>query len=224
MVKRIAVSNKRLQINKNNATVVAVVAVAAFLSVFSLVASKALLSQRAYQSRVISQKKKTLAQLKTNNKAAAELVSAYKTFVSPSDNKIGGSSTGTGDKDGDNARIVLDALPSKYDFPALATSLEKIIASKNIKIIGITGIDDELNQSGKKDPEPKPVDMVFQVNMNSNFNSVRSISETFENSIRPIRVSKMAFTGSDDKLIVAIDGITYYQPEKTVTITTKVIK
>jgi len=224
MVKRIPVSNKRLQINKNNATVVLVVAITSFVTVFSLVASRALLSQRAYQSRVISQKKIAVKQLKDNNKAARDLASSYKTFVSPAENKIGGSSTGTGDKDGDNAKIVLDALPSKYDFPAVATSLEKLIASKNIKIVGIDGVDDEIKQSTTKDLKPTPVEMIFQINVNANYNTIQSLSETFESSIRPIQISQMEFTGSDDKLIVAIDGKTYYQPEKIVKITTKVIK
>ena len=120
-------SSKRLQIDKANASMVAFLAVAAFIAVFSLVASKALLSQRSYQSRVIAEKKKALTQLKTNNQAATELVAAYKSFVAAPENIIAGSASGSGDRDGDNAKIVLDALPSKYDFPALVTSIEKIL-------------------------------------------------------------------------------------------------
>lgn len=225
MAKKPPASNKRIQIDKNNASMVLVVAAAAFVTIFSLVASKALLGQRSYQARVITAKKQALQQLKANNQAVTELLASYKTFVSSTENKIGGSATGTGERDGDNARIVLDALPSKYDFPALATSLEKIILSKKtIKVNGITGVDDEINQSTQTDQEPKPVDMQFQVSITANFDTIQSISEAFERSIRPIKVGKMTFSGNDSNLTAVIEGRTYYQPEKTVKITTKVIK
>ncbi len=224
MAKKPTTSAKRILIDKNNASMVIIVAAAAFVTVFSLVASKALLGQRSYQTRVINEKKKALNQLKANNAAATALIASYKTFVSGPDNKIGGSTTGTGPKDGDNAKIVLDALPSKYDFPALATSLEKIILSKNIKINGITGIDDELNQTAKTDADVKPVPMVFQISVNSSFDNIKTINDAFEHSIRPISITKIVFSGNDNNLNATMDGMTYYQPEKTMKITTKVIK
>jgi len=48
------VSAKRLLIDKANARIVAYVSVAAFILVFSLVATKTLIGQGAYQNRVIA--------------------------------------------------------------------------------------------------------------------------------------------------------------------------
>lgn len=67
-------SGKRLQISKANTTMVAVVAVASFVTMFSLVAAKALWDQRSFQARVITDKEVARNQLKTNVAAVDSLV------------------------------------------------------------------------------------------------------------------------------------------------------
>lgn len=217
-------STKRLQIDKANASMVVFLAVAAFVAVFSLIASKALLSQRSYQSRVITEKKKALTQLKANNQAAGQLVNSYKTFISAPENIIGGLPTGSGDRDGDNAKIVLDALPSKYDFPALATSVEKILTARNYKIQSITGIDDELNQSKASEAAIQPVEIPFEASITGNFDAAQGLLDVFQLSIRPIQIVKIEFSGADTTLNVSVTAKTYYQPQKTVKITLKEVK
>src|SRR5579875_2370206 len=118
-------SQKRVLIDKANSRVVVVTSAAAFIVVFCLVAAHTLFSQLLYQNRIISAKKQALSQLRTDTTAVSQLDNSYVAFVSTPQNVLGGSSSGTGSQDGNNAQIVLDALPSKYDFPALATSLEK---------------------------------------------------------------------------------------------------
>lgn len=218
----VSTSKKRILIDKNNATMVIIISIMAFVTVFSLVASNAILSQRSYQAKVIDEKKKALKQLKTNNEAATKLIAAYKVFVSPSENIIGGSSTGTGERDGDNAKIVLNALPSKYDFPALATSLENILIKQNLNIEGITGIDDEVAQSGTKTVEP--VEMPFQISVKGTYDGAQALSDIFQRSIRPIVINKISLEGEDSSLNIVIAAKTYYQPEKVINITTKVVK
>lgn len=217
-------SKKRILINKNNATVIIMIASMAFVTVFSLIASKALLSQRSYQANVIAEKKKALAQLKSNNDAAGKLVDSYKVFVSPSENIIGGSKVGKGDRDGDNAKIILDALPSKYDFPALATSIEKILTGLNFKIEGINGTDDEIKQSVASTGAVQPVEMPFELSVVGNYETAQALSEVFQRSIRPIKVSLISLDGEDGNLNVVVGAKTYYQPEKVISITTKVVK
>jgi hypothetical protein len=216
-------SGKRLMIDKANSTMLIVVGVSAFVVTFSLVAGKALLSQRAYQSRVISAKKKANTQLEANIAATTTLENSYKAFVGTSDNIIGGNPSGTGERDGDNAKIVLDALPSKYDYPALASSLEKIITSKSHNIKTITGTDDEVAQSSE-DAKPVPVEMPFEVQVSGTFGSNKDLMAIFEKSIRPIRVKSLQLTSVDNGLDVTIDAVTYYQPAKTLKIETTEIK
>ncbi len=216
-------SGKRLQINKANTTMVVVVAVASFVTMFSLVAAKALWDQRSFQARVITEKEAARTQLQTNVAAVDSLVNSYKAFVGTSENVIGGSSSGKGDRDGDNAKIVLDALPSKYDFPALATSLEKILKSGDYTIGSITGTDDEVNQQATQ-LTSTTVEIPFQISASGSYASMQKLVGSLESSIRPFSVSKISFTGSDKDLQAQIDAKTYYLPEKTLRITTKEVK
>lgn len=217
-------SNKRIQINKATTMMIIGVAIAAFLVTMSLVSSKALLNKRAYQSRVIKDKEVAAKQLKENIKAVDSLVVSYKAFTSTSDNIIGGNPSGTGERDGDNARIVLDALPSKYDFPALASSLEKILTSKNYKIENINGTDDEVGQSDKASSTPEVVEMPFDVGVVTSNDGARELMTLFELSIRPIKIQTLELSGSNSDLTVSATATTYYQPEKTLNIETKVVK
>ena len=218
-------STKRLQLSKTQANTVTLIAMAVFVTVFSLVSCRALWQQRSYQAKVISKKKEALKVLEQNKDAVPGLVAAYKDFVSSPTNIIDGNPNGTGEKDGDNARIILDALPSKYDFPALTTSIEKLLIERNFKVESIKGIDDEVVQSAKKESgNPKPVDMPYQLTVEGSATSIQDLLSVFERSIRPFSTDKLVFKGSADKLQMILDGKTYYQPEKTIDIRLETVK
>lgn len=216
---------KRALITKANSTIVVATGAAAFILIFSLVAGRALFSQAAYQNRVIEAKKKALTQLNNDLDARNSLVASYKTFVGTTQNVLGGNPTGTGDQDGDNAKIVLDALPSKYDFPALATSLEKLIKSQNLQIQGITGTDQELTEvKNQQSATPKPITIPFQIQVNGSYESIQNLIKVFERSIRPINVLKVDLSGDQGSMTASIDAQTYYQPEKSLNIQSEVVK
>lgn len=217
---------KRVLIDKANTTMVVVVAIASFLVVFSFFGSKALLSQRAYYSRVISSKQKAVNQLKINITVAKQLDQSYASFVDSPTNILGGNPKGSGARDGDNARLVLDALPSKYDFPALATSLEKLIFDLNLKIGGITGSDDEIAQSDNSQSTTNlvPIEIPFEVAVSGTYAGTNSLIGVFEKSIRPFHIQSINLSGSDANLQLSIKAKTYFQPQKSLAIKTEVIK
>lgn len=218
------VSTKRTLINKANSTILAVVGVTCFVIVFCLVAGHVLFSQLLYQNRIISAKKTALAQLKTDARATSSLVSSYQTFIGNGTNVLGGSLTGTGSQDGDNGKIVLDALPSKYDFPALTSSLEKLLSGQKVTIQSISGTDEELSQPASGSTSPTPVAMPFQITVSGSYANIQNVVKTLEKSIRPIQVQTLTFSGSDQSLTMTLSAQTYYQPEKTFSIGQEVIK
>jgi hypothetical protein len=220
----IELSSKRMQISKANATMVAVISVASFVTVFSLVACKALLSQRSYNAKVVAQKEKARDQLNDNIKAVDSLITSYKSFVETSDNVLGGNPTGAGEKDGDNARIVLDALPSKYDFPALATSIEKLMQNGGYKLDSITGTDDEVAQQDKSSPDPQPQEIPFDMAVTTTYTKAPGIADLFGKSIRPFNILKITISGNQAQMKLSVSGKTYYQPEKSLSITLKEVK
>ena len=216
-------SVKRLQIDKANVAMVAVVAVACFLTIFSLVASHAVWNQLSYQSKVIKQKTKARDTLQSNLKARDQLVTQYAAFENTTTNVLGGSATGTGQNDGDNAKIILDALPSKYDFPAVATSLEKLMTSNSLTINSIAGSDDEVAQAGSTATTPQPVPMPFQISFSGNTDQTAALFATLQNSIRPIQVQTLTIAGSDASITTNVTAQTYYQPEKNLNIKSEVV-
>src|SRR5882757_3482607 len=98
--KTLAPSAKRLMIDQANARIVVYVSVAAFIVVFSLVATKTLISQASYQNHVISKKRVAVNQLKTDIAATGQLKTAYDAFTGTSQNVLGGNPTGDGKQDG----------------------------------------------------------------------------------------------------------------------------
>jgi Tfp pilus assembly protein PilO len=217
-------SEKRLLINQANSRIVAVTTAASFIVVFCLVASYTLVGQLAYQNRVLGKKKAALSQLKTDINSVQTLETSYTAFVQTPQNVLGGNTHGQGGMDGDNAKIVLDALPSKYDFPALATSLEKLALSQGVNIESMTGTDDEVAQTDSASSTPAPIAMPFQRTVTGNYASIQTVVKAFEKSIRPIQVQTLQLTGSDQKMQMNITAQTYYQPEKTLNIKREVVK
>lgn len=226
MSARPQISTKRLAISKANAQTVVIVGAAAFVTIFCLVASNAIFSQNRYQARVISAKEKAHKQLQENISNYSNLATAYKAFDSASTNVIGGNKDGTGDNDGPNSKIILDALPSSYDFPALTSSIEKVLTDSNLKVTSITGTDDQLNQqNNKSSANPQPVSIPFSFTIsNANYVSVGQLITKLQHSIRPIQIDTLDVSGGVNNMTITVNAHTYYQPAKSVSITEKVIK
>jgi hypothetical protein len=219
------ISLKRIGIDKTNARIVVITAVAAFLVVFFLVASYMLFTKLMYQNRVIGKKKAAVSQLQENIKARDSLVESYEAFEGAAQNILGGDPTGTGPKDGTNAKLILDALPSKYDFPALTASLEKLLLDQNVKITGITGTDEEVVQAEQQSSgSPTPVEIPFEFSVSGDYAAIQRVISTLEQSIRPFQVLTTQITGDQADLTLKLTGKTYYQPEKGLRIDMQVVK
>lgn len=226
MASKPEISTKRLAISKANAQMVAVVGIASFVTVFCLIASKAVFSQNRYQAHVITAKEQARDQLESNLETYNKLATAYKAFDSAPTNVISGTKDGTGPNDGSNSKIILDALPSTYDFPALTSSVEKILAESGLKVSSITGTDDQLNQQkNTSSANPEPISMPFSFTITgANYASVSKLIDKLQHSIRPIQIDSLDISGGANDMTVTVDAHTYFQPAKNVTITKKVVK
>lgn len=217
-------SNKRIQISRANAQMVAIVAVAAFITTFSLIASHALIGKRAYQNRVIEEKEKAVSQLEENLRAIERLVVSYEEFMNRPQNIIGGNPAGTGSRDGDNAKIILDALPSKYDFPAVTSSIEKLVQKERLRLESITGMDDEVAQRSTVSPHPEPIEIPFEFTVVGNYSSMQNLLRDLELSIRPFQVVRLVLKGSDTETTMTLTAKTYYLPAKSLGITKRLLE
>ncbi len=218
-------STKRALLDKANSSMVIFVSVAAFVVVFSLVATKSLISQAQYQNRVIDAKKEARNQLTDDIEEVKKLQPSYNAFVGTLTNIIGGTSAGNGPQDGDNAKIILDALPSRYDFPALTANLDRLVGLQGASLTSISGTDDEVAQSSNtQSGDPEPVPMPFNLTVTSDYGHIQQTVDAFERSIRPIKLQTISITGDQGNLTMNIGAETYYQPAKIFKVGEKVVK
>lgn len=218
---KLQLTTKHMQVDRAKAIMLALVAATSIVAVFALVASKTYYVKITYQTRVTQAKKDALNKLKANEEAAQKLVVSYKAFASKSPNYLGGTPAGIGIKDGDNARLVLDALPSKYDFPALTASLEKLLTGYTIS--NIAGSDDVAAQDQAIE-NPQPVGIPFSFGVATNYKGIQDLVSTFEHSIRPFQIATLDMTGTNESLQVSITASTFFQPARSFSLTKRVIK
>jgi hypothetical protein len=249
---KVNVSIKHLQIDKDNNLMFIAVAIASILVVFSLVSAKTLLGMSSYQHKALKAKNVAIKKLQANVKAADELKKQYDNFEKQNPNIIGGvggldvaqaiaeqgeqaGSVKLNDKtlnlsgqDGDNAKIVLDALPSSYDFPALISSIEKVANQDHIPLQGVGGTD----QGSTTAPDGTPVTssataqaqaIAFSISSQTDFHTVQTLINDLERSIRPVDVTQLTLSGSGNNLTVSAQANTYYQAPISLKITKKEI-
>jgi hypothetical protein len=219
------VSIKHLQIDKNQSTMLAVIAVAVVVVVFSLFATKSMITKAFYQKRALHARQDVAATLKSNYTAAQTLFTQYKNFANQDPNILGGTVGGSTNLDGQNAVVVLDALPSTYDAPALATSVEKIMSGRNITINSLTITDDPTTNSDTPQTTPKPKSITFSFEGTTNFAGGAQLLQDFERSIRPFDINTLEISGTDTQLKLSVGMTTYFQPAKSLNLqATKEVK
>lgn len=224
-----AISMKHAQLTKANKSVIAAVSVGVFILVSGLFMIRAITMRYSHHSKVIAAKSEALTVLDANIEAKNKIVNTYNAFTDSSvtENIIGGTVSDEGLRGGDNARLVLDALPSKYDFPALATSVENLITvGGGYAIESITGDDDEVNQAAQAAAaSPQPIEIPIAVAVvDLDFAGGKKTLELFERSIRPFKAQKLTIAGQDNALEILVEYMTYYQPKKIFEIEEQVIQ
>jgi len=208
------------QIEKAQNSLFFIVIAATVITVFCLVSAKSLLSQGNYQRKVIDQRNKAVKQLRDNTTAARQLEDQYNNVFENSGpiNIIGGkndSSAGAVPPDGDNARIVLDALPSSYDFPALVTSLTKILQADSISNPSVGGSDDVVSVSASPSATPQPVNIDVPIGGTASYANLLKLMADLQRSIRPYDITNMSVSGTPDSMTFSFTMNSYFQPGKT---------
>jgi hypothetical protein len=247
---KVKASIKHLQIAKANNFMFIVVALASILVVFSLASTKTLMSVSSYQHKALKAKNVAIKKLQDNVKAANALQKQYDAFESQNPNIIGGvggldvaqaiaqqgeqsgsiqvngKAISLSGQDGDNAKIILDALPSSYDFPALITSVEKIANQDHIPLQGVGGTDQPSTtaQSSSSVAAAQPQQIPISFSVQTDFQTVKVLLTDLERSIRPVDITTITLSGSGNNMNVSLQSSTYYQNPISLQIKQKVVK
>ncbi len=208
-------STKHNLIDRSNRNMFIVVAIAGVLLSFTIVASIAMSQRMSYQGKVISARDRADKQLQANLKAVTSLMSSYQSFDSAAESVIGSIDP--------NSKVVLDALPSKYDFPALTNSLQAMMNNAGLSGITISGTDDEATAE-QNSQDPKPVEIPISFSGRGSYDNVKKFVDTLQLSIRPFKVTKLNISGSQGAITVTVTAVTYYQPSRSLDIPLKEVK
>ncbi len=218
-------SIKRVAISKANAQTIIITAAAGFITVFCIVASNYMYSLIGYQNRVIAADKKADSQLKTDVNAESRLVSQYSQFVQQNPTVIGQPTSNTSQLKYNNATVILDALPSQYDFPALTTMLQKLLTSNNLNLTSLGGQDESATMSNSPEANPQAVEIPFSFTISgASYQSIQQLFKNLENSVRPIVIDNISLSGTDSSMNLTVSAHTYYQPKKIFQIKTETVQ
>lgn len=224
---RFGISAKRLQIDKAQSTILLTVCICSAITIFSLISTKALLSQASYHHRELAAKKAALKQINNNISAANNLGVQYQVFNSSNPNVLGGKNSADPNSqppNGTNSRIILDALPSKYDFPALVSSVSGILTNDGIANPSISGTDQSSTINGSATTKPQTSNIPLSVTGSATYTGLQNLIKDFERSIRPIDVTTLSMNGSASNMNFSLNMTTYYQPSKTLVVGSKEVK
>lgn len=212
-------------IDKAGSRMLLAVAGATFVLVFSIFASKSLISQSLYHGRVIGEKEKTLEQLKDNQKSLEQLSQSYAKFEAEQVNILGGDPNGQGALDGKNAKITLDALPNSYDYPGLSSSFEKILRDGAYDIGSIGGTEDpSLAVKSSTSGKAEPVEIPYAFTVKSDTAGTQRLLQTLERSIRPMYVDTLLVQTGETVLQTRVSLHTYFSQAKTFELGSKEVK
>lgn len=223
------ITSKSFQIDKTQSTMLSVVVVATIITVFCLMSFKALVSQGMYQRRVINARHQSAQQLNKDIGDANTLVNQYNSVFlgNNAQNVIGGtneSNANASPPNGDNGKIVLDALPTTYDFPALLTSLSSLLNNDGLGTQSIGGSDQSSTVSSQPTTQPKPGNIDVTISGTGTYSGTEKLIKDLERSIRPFNITHLTLTGDESSLTASINVTTYYQPATTLNITSQEIK
>jgi hypothetical protein len=220
--------SKSFQISKDQTTILGIVVGATIVTVFCLTSARVLLGKAFYQQRVINARNASAKQLDADVRDASTLNDQYKVFLGSGGENIIGGKSDVGDSavppDGDNGKIVTDALPTTYDFPALLTSLAKMLGADGVGAQSIGGTDLATTTNSDPSYKPLPAPINLTISGGSTYAGSKKLVTDLERSIRPFDITHLTLTGSDSNLIISMNVTTYYQPAKTLNIPSKEIK
>lgn len=209
-------STKRQAIEDAKQTVLMVVVIAAVIVSIALVTVNFLYDLSRYNARVIAEKEEAVETINANIEAVSELVDSFRAFEEGPD-----LIPAQGEKN--NSSIVLDALPSKYDFPALATSMESIAKKSGLRLDSFSG-QDQTASAVQSAAEPSPVEIPFSLVLIGPYEDIQDFTNQVQTSIRTLTVDRVKLSGSDESIRAEVDIRAFYQPSVSLDIETQVVQ
>lgn len=212
---------KRQQITNANKLIFLWVIIAAVALSICGVGIQFLFRQAAFNQKIISAKASTQTTLANNIDNAKQLKEKVDNLLA--DTNLASVRANPGDS---TLKVVLDALPTREDQSAFASSLQQVVLPKSgIQLSELSTIGSVV---GDVAPEAGAVTTAKTINFNfgatGNYDQIKTMLHDLERTIRPIDATAINLEGTDSTLRITVEGVTYYLPERTVELGKKEIK
>jgi len=191
------ISTKRLQIERSKSVILGTVVASAIVISMAIVTTKFLWDLGRHYSAVNGQKEIARDTLRRNLDNAQQLKGKFAQFDDAGD--------------GITSQTVLDALPSKYDYPALVTSIDAIAKRSGVTVDSVTG--EDLGDSAlTSETNPQAVAMPVTVSVKGAYGDLAKFVQNLHRSIRPFTIKHLEIRGTDQVITADILLETHYQP------------
>ncbi len=225
MAEQAVALRKRQQIAKANrmmfmwvAGVSAVVGIAAVGSVF-------LFQKAVFNEKVLAAKSETVSTLRDNNKAISELEDKIREM-----NTNQALTDSMAPNQTQPIRVVLDALPSDANSPALGASLQEkflndpALLIESLVVESVDGVEtqsaddvEDADASASEGAQTYEIPFSFSVSADlSNVNALRDVLQKLERSIRAVHITTLKLEAQPSRLLLSVEGKAFYHPAKTV--------
>jgi len=229
MQQKNAAFRKRNQIMRANRTMFLWVAGVSVIFGVALVGIIFLTQMLLFNERVLSEKDRTIATLKSNNDNIKELESQI--LVLDTNQSLAKLKAKSDDQ---SIQVILDALPAEANSSALGSSLQgKLLANidgltlNSIKIDPVAGIEylqDTDSFVGSDSISEAQNNITFKFSVTGNESALKKALQNLEKSIRTIDVVSLKIESQGDTRVMTVDGQAFYEPERVVQLEDKVVK
>lgn len=207
-------TRKRQQIRTANKTVFIWIIVASIVVGICGVASQFLIRELIFKNKIYSALTDTNRTLKKN----AQSYEGLKTEV----NKLIADNNLAMLKKGENStalQVVIDALPTEDNRPALASSMQtEVLGPAGVKIDSFSVIDAGSPAAATSADAGTATPFDFSFVIIGNYDQILQAMSNMERSIRPISVKTIDLQGSGGSFRANITATTYYQPAASISL------
>lgn len=217
---------KRQQIASSNKVMFLWVAGASVLVAFALVVSVFLIKQIVFAEKVLIEKSNTIGVLDDNIEVSAALNKNVNKLRADRNLALVRSSASD-----NNLDVVIDAMPYAADEVALGSSLQNVLLTgASIESIDVQPVDGGSSDTSVVDTSSieqvgDSQSIIFSFKATGSSEQLQDILDRLNKSIRPINVISLQLESAGaNNMTMSVQAATFYQPQKTVELSEKVVK
>lgn len=222
---------KRTQIANANRVMFIWVAGVSVLFGFALVASIFLTKLLFFNEKVLSEKSKTVATLRLNNSNVSKLENQIK-VLNTNQRLINNMA----EPDTEAVQVVLDALPSEANSPALGASIQNKLINDipgltldTFQVIPVDGVESLTSTEDSVDASTLTSvnslgEISFNLSVFGDDNALKQVLINLEKSIRTIQVTSLKIESQGAVRSLKVDGKAFYLPARVMKLEDKTVK